>query len=1533
MRTLKKVLALTVVLATLLSISAFAAFSDEESINENFVEAVNLLGALNVMTGDTEGTFRPNDTIMRSEAAKMIYVIRNGGVDDKAAGWTGMSTFSDVPAGAWYEGYVNYCASLGIIAGVGGGKFNPDGAVTGVELAKMLLVVANYKPEVEGYTGTGWNLNVIRDAQTAGMFKGYTLAYSAAATRQQAAQLFSNAILETQMAIYIGDTRVNDLAAIANNNIINTIGGLYFNLRTSTGILTKIQHVNFNINTVADLNANDELSAITSFGNANWTDAVFEFAADPDLLYQEVDVIYREDTEDPGVLSRDVKVYAVLSTGNSYVYDTTMDAITIELKDDSMAGQPNSAAANYNPVTIQFEGYNGGRAKVLPNNFTLPVIFNLYEGVFFDADAAANRAATAAWDRDVWVLNDHDIEMVATNSTAPIRLIDYDRDGELDIAFVTTPYYGTVASYNADRYEFTTNATIDGDNITTGRRQAEFENFTFEDDLEKDDVIAINIDVTSGEVLYTVSLVEPTVGDVTYVYSTDPDNEVVIGGETYGFYGLLFDGKYLDDPTVNLSADDYNAAYEDEVTVYTDGKYIISAEVDPADLGNKFAFVKNYNLQGNSFDLMPTDSQAILIELVLPNGTTVVKEYDREEVSSSTVNFYEDNEIAAELPGMLGNIVEYSTSGNYVAIRKVYNTAENDPDLAPNYYDNENVARVFTFNSKTGVFTAAGNVSIDVNDESVLFLPTYKDGVTKATLQQGDITDVDVILGANLRGEPTVTTDANHDPHSMQMVSCLQDGVNTVAFAALDANSTISDAGVFAYALTNDWDKDDGEEDAQQVRAVLSNSGSDEGAVVDLNNSGILANKIYRAVLDNDGDYTFEEIVNGETVGNATIMFGSIRGRNGNNVSINGNVFHVTAETVIFVVDIDARGSMTRINLGDVSDLTTANLVNGAYRTNVLFETDPQNELTVVYVEAVGDDLTPVINYGAVSGTVTIDVPAAQDGQTVAQFEDELEAAILAAMPKAGSVSFSNWKLNNAAANTTDTINNADTWSVDVTVAPNAGVAFDDALNVDGATNVDVNNDGELEFTLGDTAGAAMITVDDIATPFVLPTVAVNTELPTTLTGAVANANVGNIVWNAAGQAAAGNTYVGKFSVTAKDADHAFAEGFTLGLANTATTTVTETRKSDTQIEVTLTVTLPEAEDTAITTVSLILAAVEHGDDVSSKTANVTGAGVVEVTSTATATFTGAADPENVVAGEKLTVEVRLTADTGYVFTDATAVTFSDPAYTDVQTTSFGNSLVVSAKTVVAMAVNPDTRVVDTEEELTAALANNDVKNIIISGDITLTDDTTYDIRKKVNISGESGASITCAYTAEGPDSGVFTFWPGSEGSVLRDLTINFTSAKRDSAAVFLTNTFGVADSTETTIENVKFIGADELENVGQESAIITASSAQGTVSVKNCSITNFKYGMYFNNAENLEVTGNTIDGTLYNGIMVDTAVEGHDVKVNNNTMRNISHANYNDAFYSSGISFGKTVTTKECTGNNITMLNSKTEIYEQPVA
>lgn len=59
-------------------------------------------------------------------------------------------TFSDVPSSFWGASYIRKCASLGIVGGVGDGKFDPEGSVTFAQMVKMLCV-AFYDEEEQAY--------------------------------------------------------------------------------------------------------------------------------------------------------------------------------------------------------------------------------------------------------------------------------------------------------------------------------------------------------------------------------------------------------------------------------------------------------------------------------------------------------------------------------------------------------------------------------------------------------------------------------------------------------------------------------------------------------------------------------------------------------------------------------------------------------------------------------------------------------------------------------------------------------------------------------------------------------------------------------------------------------------------------------------------------------------------------------------------------------------------------------------------------------------------------------------------------------------------------------------------------------------------------------------------------------------------------------------------------------------------------------------------------------------------------------------
>ena len=200
---MKKLLALVLALVMTMSLVTIsnAAFKDADSIDNK--EAVEVMNAVGVLIGDEKGNFNAKDTLTRAQAAKIICVMLLG--KTAADGLNLNANFTDVSG--WAESYIAYCASQGIVAGVGDGKFDPNGQLTGYQFAKMLLVALGYDASLESMTGADWQVNTAKLALSAGLNKDLDISLSKVITRDEAAQLAFNTLKATMVA-YTNGTKV-----------------------------------------------------------------------------------------------------------------------------------------------------------------------------------------------------------------------------------------------------------------------------------------------------------------------------------------------------------------------------------------------------------------------------------------------------------------------------------------------------------------------------------------------------------------------------------------------------------------------------------------------------------------------------------------------------------------------------------------------------------------------------------------------------------------------------------------------------------------------------------------------------------------------------------------------------------------------------------------------------------------------------------------------------------------------------------------------------------------------------------------------------------------------------------------------------------------------------------------------------------------------------------------------------------------------------------------------------------------------------
>ena len=89
------------------------------------------------LSGYANGNFGPNDNMTRAQVAQIFYNL----LMEKDVPIT--VSFTDVPADAWYATAVNTLASLGIVNGIGDGKFAPERTITRSEFTVIAMRFTN----------------------------------------------------------------------------------------------------------------------------------------------------------------------------------------------------------------------------------------------------------------------------------------------------------------------------------------------------------------------------------------------------------------------------------------------------------------------------------------------------------------------------------------------------------------------------------------------------------------------------------------------------------------------------------------------------------------------------------------------------------------------------------------------------------------------------------------------------------------------------------------------------------------------------------------------------------------------------------------------------------------------------------------------------------------------------------------------------------------------------------------------------------------------------------------------------------------------------------------------------------------------------------------------------------------------------------------------------------------------------------------------------------------------------------------------
>ena len=211
MRNLKRALSLGLTAAMISGLmvmgSSAAGYADVTS--ENNQEAIEVLQAVEIMVGDENGDFNPDQNVTRNEMA----VVMSNLMEYNVASYKDTSPFTDVPS--WAEPYVAACWTNGITAGYSDTIYGGSDTVTTAQAALMLMKALGYFQYASDFGGD-WQLATTRQGNAIDLFVGVDSGVTQAMTRNDVAQLVLNTLTagtveaSTDGSWTIGDVTINN---------------------------------------------------------------------------------------------------------------------------------------------------------------------------------------------------------------------------------------------------------------------------------------------------------------------------------------------------------------------------------------------------------------------------------------------------------------------------------------------------------------------------------------------------------------------------------------------------------------------------------------------------------------------------------------------------------------------------------------------------------------------------------------------------------------------------------------------------------------------------------------------------------------------------------------------------------------------------------------------------------------------------------------------------------------------------------------------------------------------------------------------------------------------------------------------------------------------------------------------------------------------------------------------------------------------------------------------------------------------------